>query len=123
MPNPIPFSVAPALRGTPQGQVFNSPTVTKQAGYATIFWQLNIPSQADYENPANSVLSQLFIDGVDAGATWVGGPATNKQGQTDPPPAFMFDITNVPVGASMQVKITVTAPAPFNIGIQNGSMS
>jgi hypothetical protein len=123
MPPTIPFTVAPALRGTPQGQVFNSPTVTKQAGYTLIFWQLDIPSQADYENTANHVLSQLFVDGVDSASNWNGGPATNKQGVVDPPPSFKFDITNVPVGAVLQVKITVTAPAPFNIGIKNGAVS
>jgi len=123
VPTPIPFSVSPALRGLPQGQVFNSPTVSMAAGYTTIFWQLDIPGTADYENPNNHVTSQLFVNGVDAAATWNGGPGTDKQGDVDPPPAFAFDITAVPAGAALQVRITVTAPQKFLIGIKNGLMS
>lgn len=123
MPNPIPFSVAPALRGTPQGQEFVSPVINKQAGWTTITWQLDIPATADYENTANHVTSRLFVDGVGSAATWNGGPATNKQGAVDPPPWFMFDIAGVVAGAALQVKMVVVAPAPFNVGIKNGLVS
>jgi hypothetical protein len=122
MPTSIPFTVAPALRGTPQGQTFNSPQVTK-TGHTKLYWEINIPSVSDYENTANHITSKMLVNGQDAASVWQGGRFTNKLGVVDPPPAVEFDLSGVPDGATLQVQVIVTAPAAFNVGIQNGLLS
>jgi hypothetical protein len=114
MPAPINFSVAAAVRsGT-----FSTSPVTKQAGYTRIYWEMAIPVAAEYEDPGKSYTATLLVNGVGSDTTWQGGRAVNKQGVVDPPPAIQYDISGVPVGATLQVRMNV--PVAMTIGIQNG---
>lgn len=124
MPTPIPFSVSAAVRSN----TFQSATLTMPSGYTALFWELNIPNQSEYEDTGNSFTATIMYDpagGTDftiyGQATWVGGPATNKAGDVDPPPAIQFDVTPIPVGAKVFVKLALGKS--MTIGIQNGLLS
>lgn len=114
MATPIPFSV-PASR---RSGTFSTPVITLPAGYSRIYWELAIPKATEYEDPGNSYTAELLVNGSGSATTWIGGRATNKAGAIDPPPAIQYDISAVPVGATLQVRMTV--PVAFTIGIQNG---
>jgi hypothetical protein len=117
MSTPITFSVAPAVRsGT-----FSTTAFAKPAGYTKIYWELAIPIAAEYEDPGKSYTAQLLVNGVDPATTWAGGHSVNKLGAVDPPPAIEYDISQVPVGATLQVRMTV--PVAMTIGIQNGAVT
>jgi hypothetical protein len=117
MATPVTFSVAAAVRsGT-----FATTSVAKPAGYTKIYWELAIPVTAEYEDPGRSYTARLLVDGVDPATTWAGGRTVNKQGVVNPPPAIEYDISQVPVGATLQVQMTV--PVAMTIGIQNGAVT
>jgi hypothetical protein len=117
MATPINFSVAAAVRsGT-----FSTAAVTKPAGYTRIYWELNIPNTAEYEDPGRSYTARLLVDGVDPATTWTGGRVVNKSLVVNPPPAIAYDVSTVPVGATLQVQMSV--PVAMTIGIQNGAVT
>lgn len=125
MPTSIPFSVAPAPRGTPNGEVFTSNTVAYVSGYNTIDWSLDIPNQAEYENTGNSVKTELLQNGQVIGdSTWFGGrvETVDKQGNpvVNPVPRVGFSLANIVPGQLLQVRVTVVGPAPWSVGILNG---
>lgn len=117
MATPINFSVPAARRsGT-----FSTTAITLPAGYSRIYWELSIPKATEYEDPGNSYTAELLVNDSSSATTWVGGRTTNKAGTIDPPPAIEYDISAVPAGATLQVRMTI--PTAMTVGIQNGVVS
>jgi hypothetical protein len=119
MPNPINFSVPAAARA--DGFTFTSNAVAKPAGYTRIYWELDIPNVAEYEDIANEIDTFVVIDGVESESVWPGGRAVNKQGTVDFAPAYAYDISAVPTGASLQVRFLVKKA--MTVGIKNGAVT
>lgn len=124
---PTPFSVAAAQRtGT-----FFSPEVNYDGVSTTIFWQYTIPNQAEYENPANSVTADLFINGVNTtngSGLWTGGavPSVTHNGvviPADPPPARQFNLSHLGLTTADKIKVGGNIVGTYTIGIQNGLIS
>jgi hypothetical protein len=118
LPSPGSTVVLPAQ--TRQG-VFESPTVTVNAGVNTLDFQATGIPTAEYENPANSLQMKLFVspDGVQpfivlGSFTWTGGHYVNpKTGIVNPPPYFSLPILNY---IGQQMKIQITIPNPLTVG-------
>lgn len=120
----IPFSVSAASR---TGK-FDTSTFTNPGGLSTIYFELNVPTTAEYENAANGFTATLFAKKPgDAGfsdvadATWKGGHLVSGKGVTDPVPAFAWDVTALPTSTQVFAEINVTGT--YTIGIQNGLIS
>lgn len=112
------FSV-PAAQRTGQ---FVTPTITWPGPENTIFYQLDIPNQAEYENTANHCLMELVVNGIVFGsAQWDGGPQVGKGGVIDPAPSQQFNVSGLNVGDQVFVRCTVTGT--YTIGLKNGLIS
>jgi hypothetical protein len=124
VPNPVPFAVAPAVR---QG-TFKAPAspVTLPAGYSKLYWELDIPLTAEYEDPSNVIVSRMLVNGTDPASTWTGGHYVDKLGNVNPAPAVEFDIRAIPAGSTVQVQVEVNAGSPgktMTVGVKNGLLS
>lgn len=115
--NPITFSVTPKIR---QG-TFSSNTATDNRGYNTISWEIILPTTSDYQNPANQVVTQLLVNGVDVQSVWQGSSSYTSNDPNGYMFAVEYDISQIAVGDTLQVSMSLNNK--MNVGIQNGLIS
>jgi hypothetical protein len=117
MATPIAIPAVPAA-ARPDGYTFTTAAINKPAGYSRIYWEFDIPIAAEYENTANEIDMFLLVNGDPSESVWKGGRATNKQGTVDFSPPVQYDISQVPTGATLQIKFVVVKA--MTVGIKNG---
>ncbi len=121
MPNPVPFSKNLMFHST--GSIAHRLTANYPGGFSTLYFELNIPITAEYEDAKNTIDWFLVVNGAAWGhGNWVGGRRMSKKGEINPPPSFQSDIRSITVGATVDVHTNVGGSG-FTFGVQNGLIS
>ena len=111
----VPFHVAPAIR---TGN-FGTGDSIYNGGFTELFWNWDIPSSVDYNDPNNHIGTQVILDGGVFGTSqWDGGNGLGKNGF---PGAVQFNISNWVSGQVFSVNGSVSGS--FNVGIASGLIS